>query len=60
MESNKIYVIISIIPVLLLTPSDIWNYKILDIFSSIGCSGLAASLWQFISNEMKIRKENQV
>lgn len=44
MENKRIYTISSIIAIAMMIPSCIWKYSVLDLFSGVGCSIIAASI----------------
>lgn len=57
MENKKLYIIISIISLILMIPGCIWNCSVLNMFSSIGCSGIAASIMAIYIDRNSERKE---
>lgn len=57
MENKKLYIIITIISLILMIPGCIWNCSVLNMISSIGCSGIAASIMAIYIERNSERKE---
>lgn len=57
MENKKLYIIISIISLILMIPSCIWDCSVLNMFSGIGCSGIAASIMAIYIERNSEKKE---
>lgn len=57
MDNTKNYIIISIISVVMMIPYYIWDCKILNIFSGIGCSALTASVMALYIEKNNAKKE---
>ena len=57
MDNTKNYIIISIISVVMMVPYYIWDCKILNICSGIGCSALTASVMALYIEKNNAKKE---
>ena len=57
MENKKLYVVISIISLILMIPSCIWECSVFNMFSGIGCSGIAASIMAIYIERNSEKKE---
>lgn len=57
MENRKSYIIISIISLMLMIPSCIWQCNVLNLLSGIGCSGIAASIMAVYIERNSEKKE---
>lgn len=59
MENKKLYIIISLISLILMIPSCIWECSVLNVLSGVGCSGIAASLMAIYIERNNQKKEEQ-
>lgn len=57
MENKKLYIIISIISLVFMISSCIWECSVLNILSGIGCSGIAASIMSIFIERNTAKKE---
>lgn len=57
MENKRLYIVISIISLILMIPSCIWQLGILNVLSGIGCSGIAASIMAIYIERNAEKKE---
>lgn len=57
MENKKIYLTTSVISLVLMIPGCIWSHCVLNMISSIGCSGIAASIMALYIEQNSEKKE---